>query len=1059
MSIAIAPAWPHLVIRASAGTGKTFQLSNRFLSLLAAGVPAEEILATTFTRKAAGEILDRVLFRLAEAAQNAKLLRELGGFIGRPDLTREECLELLTQCTRQLHRLRVSTLDAFFINIASTFSLELGLPPGWQINETLADSQLRKEAIRAALNRDSTAELLSLMHLLNKGESARSVSEMVGDTVNSLYGLYLDSEQAAWQRLPRTKALAPEELDRVLNEIAAYDAAGDKRLQTAKQGDVELAREARWSEMIGKGITKCVLNDATFYKKEIPHDLAKLYRHLFDHLRAELIGPIVSQTEATYRLLDKFHTEYRRLKERDRALLFGDVTLALARSAQLADVRELAFRLDGGLRHLLLDEFQDTSLSQWDVLRPFARQAVSAEPVGSLFTVGDVKQAIYGWRGGVAEIFDALQTEFTELKEEGLNRSFRSSPPVIETVNRVFGNLLAHDNLDHYQSVVASWQSAFPEHSTFRTELPGYVCLRTTPLLDEEDDTDSATAHAAFVAQYIQSLLAESPGFQIGVLVRRNETVRRLIFALRELSIPASEEGGNPLTDSAAVQVMLAILRVADHPGDTVARFHLANSPLGKHLEFTDHTNDMAALGLSQALRRTLMDDGYGVTIRRFAEVLAESCTRRELKRLEQLVELAYQYDDQSTLRADDFAAFVTETKVDDPATAIVRVMTVHQAKGLQFDIVVLPELDSNLGGQPDRCAAGRPSPTQPIDVVCRWVNEGLRPLLPARFQQVFAEARQQDVTEALCVLYVALTRAVYAMHLLIDGKKAASKSLPKTAAGFLRATLTNKQPLLENAVAFTCGDREWFRQASHANSTLAASARETPAMPTTIVLAKQTAPRQRGLERIAPSSLEITDAALGTPSPLERDRDEALLYGTLMHAWFEQVRWLEEGVPSESELRRIAEVEVGWRGKLESLLDRFQRAIATSPLQELLSREQAYRDVSTLGLHLQHAGSLATEVRNEQPIVAPWPGGLLQGTIDRLVLLRDQGVLVGADIIDYKTDALPHGDAASLDARVAMYRPQLEAYRGAIASMLRLEVRAIATRLVFLSTGDVVLL
>lgn len=121
--------FPNLVVHASAGTGKTFQLSNRYIALVARGDSPDTILATTFTRKAAGEILDRVLFRLAEAASEDKKLSELAGHIGDRGFDRSGCLALLCRLARFIHRLRISTLDSFFIQVAQSFCLELGLPP------------------------------------------------------------------------------------------------------------------------------------------------------------------------------------------------------------------------------------------------------------------------------------------------------------------------------------------------------------------------------------------------------------------------------------------------------------------------------------------------------------------------------------------------------------------------------------------------------------------------------------------------------------------------------------------------------------------------------------------------------------------------------------------------------------------------------------------------------------------------------------------------------------------------------------------------------------------
>src|SRR5947208_2843270 len=141
------PPFSHVVIRASAGTGKTYQLAVRFIGLLAAGTRPDEILATTFTRKAAGEILDRVLFWLAQAAADESERTKLAKEIGVRALSAETCRELLCATVQRLHALRVGTLDSYFLQVATSFGPELGLPPGWSICDEMADAVLRDEAI------------------------------------------------------------------------------------------------------------------------------------------------------------------------------------------------------------------------------------------------------------------------------------------------------------------------------------------------------------------------------------------------------------------------------------------------------------------------------------------------------------------------------------------------------------------------------------------------------------------------------------------------------------------------------------------------------------------------------------------------------------------------------------------------------------------------------------------------------------------------------------------------------------------------------------------------
>ena len=175
------------LIRASAGSGKTFQLSSHFLRQLFQGHAPETILATTFTRKAAGEIQGRVLLRLAEAADDAKAAKKLAEFLEQPDITQPKSRDLLVQVTRNLHRLRVCTLDSFFQQVARSLTLELGLPPGWSIIDEHTDAELREQAIDAVLSQQVPEDAQNLMHMLAKGRSKRSVRDLIDETVKSFH--------------------------------------------------------------------------------------------------------------------------------------------------------------------------------------------------------------------------------------------------------------------------------------------------------------------------------------------------------------------------------------------------------------------------------------------------------------------------------------------------------------------------------------------------------------------------------------------------------------------------------------------------------------------------------------------------------------------------------------------------------------------------------------------------------------------------------------------------------------------------------------------------------
>jgi len=173
--------------------------------------------------------------------------------------------------------------------------------------------------------------------------------------------------------------------------------------------------------------------DASFNKKPIPPPLAVPYRKLLALAAHELPKGHYEETAAAWELLDRFHG--RRAAAGGRR--FDDITRALA--AGLAGLAAgFDYRTDGRLGHLLLDEFQDTSTGQWAVLRPLAGRAMAG---GTFFGVGDVKQAIYGWRGGRAALLDRLPAELGIAAVLDMDESRRSAQSVVDVANRVFPTL------------------------------------------------------------------------------------------------------------------------------------------------------------------------------------------------------------------------------------------------------------------------------------------------------------------------------------------------------------------------------------------------------------------------------------------------------------------------------------------------------------------------------------------------------------------------------------------------------------------------------------------
>lgn len=1039
-----------LTIRASAGTGKTFQLSNRFIMRMREA-PVERILATTFTRKAAGEILDRIAIRLAGAVLDDEARTELSGHLGGPELMHDEACLLVMKATRHLHRLRIGTLDSFFSRIATSFALELGLSPNWRIAETTEDERQRDEAIDDVLRNAPEGEVQRLVHLMERGNQRASVHDTIRGAVDSQYDLFLDAPESAWHWHPQGKMLTLDQLEGIVDQLRAVSLS-DKRFIKARDKDCERILAGEWPELISSGLCPKVLGDGKYYGKPIPDEMKGAYKLLYDHVRAELTTAWSHQTRATYDLLKRFHEARQELCSRSGSLRFSDITRILAHELPQWQAEDLAHRLDASIDHLLVDEFQDTSLQQWNVLRGFALD-ITARRETSLFFVGDTKQAIYGWRGGEAAIFDTVENELPGIESKPLDVSRRSSAVIMETVNQVFGGISRHDGLDDYAEPIREWTQAFPRHETALESMPGYACLRTGPVFDDDaaEDEDSPSSFFGFVADYIAERRAEAPGRSIGVLVRKNDAVTELVYELQKRQIPASGEGKSALLDSAAVQCVMSLFTLADHPGDTEARFHIAHSPFAKLLGFEDFADDEAAAALATQIRSEVLANGYGGLLHRWVRQLEPVCGERDRLRLHQLANLADVYDAAPTLRPIDFVQYVEAEKISEAAQSDVRVMTVHQSKGLEFDIVILPELDAQLIRTPSFVTLTESPVTPPLFVAPYHKKEAFD-LLPKKFRSSLPQTQARQVKESLCLLYVALTRAVHSLHLLLQAKipKKPGK-LPKTYAGLLRAALTDGQILSENAVMWSHGDERWYEVDGRETKPDATPEKAKPRPPIRL----EVPGRMRHRSHLRPSDHEGGEPVRLGPL-LTRENAGALIRGTVLHRWCEQIEWAEKGLPAPDVLRALVECDEAPSFDVDTELAAFEAAVSRPDVAAIFSRA-AYDDADTLPFADDVVADLTGEpteiiVHRERSFSVPVDGALLSGTIDRLLLFCRDNKVLAAEIVDFKTDAVT--DLAAARKRRETYRGQLEAYSEALATMYGLDRQRIAARLVFLDGG-----
>jgi ATP-dependent helicase/nuclease subunit A len=1065
----------HRVVMASAGTGKTHRLTNRLITLLTRGVPPSEVVATTFTRKAAGEILERVVERLVRAVSDDTARAALADPGVLPP-TAEQCLDAMASIARHLDRIGILTIDSFFQRMAHALALEIGAVDR-RIADDAEDAALRDEALAIALERANRAELLALVRVLFDGQPAAGLAGRLRSTIDT--GLLLLHETRRQPELWAIPSLGehPERDGLLAPASIGILAAGLRSAPppTKKNGEpmskwapaMDLAARALESHDLESLLERLarIRETRAFYGTPVPDQTLTRIDHACDRACTVLRLRLNNRTIATRTLLERFADVYESLKAERSIWRFEDVPRILLSRVGSASLDRLYYHLDGRVRHLLLDEFQDTSMTAFRLLEPLIDEIVSAEPPErTFFCVGDVKQSLYVWNGAEPELLPAMTERWPQVRSESIGVSRRSSPAIIQAVNLTLGRLCA-DDLSGREGVAKQWADQFPLHEAHDASMPGEVRIvvstrqpqkRASTPSDADDDPGIAERDIAATVERVRAIRSMSRTCSIAVLTRTNRRVAGVIHALRAAGIESSEEGSGSLLDSAPVAVLRSIFHLADHPADTAARYHVACSPLGAALGLVSEgravPSEASALTLSAELRRRIEESGLAQTALWIRSLSMHAIDDRDCSRLDAAIAAARSLDQRIGSGASDFVRMIDAARVRSVSDAEVRVMTIHASKGLEFDTVVLSENAWGMRGRAREILAERPHPLGPIERVTCAPSAALGRCEPV-LASIVDHARDRLLSESLCLLYVAMTRARHVLEVIVSGPSVKRASDPSSGIYPGRLIVAALRPDLFDDDSVGVFDVEcvgvgtdWPRAVAERD------ARAPTPRPATALLPLKLAPpgaaaRASGrLARVSPSSLEGGDERvirdiLRPASAAGRNK------GTALHAMFEAVAWLDDGPPSSDELERIARDQCDAPDETQTLLDAFARAIGHPEIATALSRTS-----------IPLVPGESVELWRERPFAARMEGldgepSLISGRFDRVAIVRDSdGRPLRAQLIDFKTDAVAPGPA--LNERVAHYEPQVRAYMGALASVLRLAPERVGATLLFTDSG-----
>ncbi len=1092
------------VVVANAGSGKTYLLANRIIRWMleerrrSGSASPDRILAVTFTRKAAGEIVERILRHLAQGAVDADAR---AGFAAPGQVGAFEAAEyaaVLEEFVRSMHRVSLSTIDGFFAQLARAFGPELGLPESWRIGDDDELATQKIDAIGDAIALDE-ARATELARRIADGRPKVEVQAGIDSALESALGLWsraaLAGDPAApWSRLadpsvdlfPGARFASDERLQEAIRLIrgAALPATKDgkprKRWVDARERVAGAAVDRRWLELLKDSLVQRIRAGERFDGADAPVELAEPLQVAVGHALAELQATLRARLAATAEMAAMVDARLRSIQRAEGVLGFGDIADALARSQaigaggaggeRLAAMRE---RLDRQVRDLALDEFQDTSPVQWSVLEPLVDEILSTDR--RLLVVGDPKQSIYGWRGGTPALLESVRARPGLDRDVTLDTSYRSSPVVLAFVDAVFEGLppgLDRMPLDEpsdgasaalqaaglpapagadrspLRRALDAWPYAAHRAAPRKASMPGMVQAFMAGGARKDDVAER-------VADVVEARAAERPGAEIAVLVSRNSEVTACVSALRDRGLDVSHEGRSPVGDSAAAMAVLALLRVAENPDDSIALWLATREPACSRLGLVPMERHgggralrAAARELSRRVRREAAELGLGPWVDRTAALLRDACSRHDLERLRQLSALAHGAEPGLAADPGRFVRAAADRMSRTGEQARIRVMTVHMSKGLEFDEVVFASMDEAMGrveGGAGEWSALVPDPAgAPVAIAPVVAREfvALSPLLAA-FR---AEAQVARLGDDISGLYVALTRAKEAVHLVCATPPREDSPKP-TATWLMRAAVDGFAAAFAASAASPGSDAFWtFVPPGGDLGPL--PPRPLPAesaVPAAVLPAVGHVARASGVR--APSSHGSADGRFfvrefeGVPDG-ER--------GTIAHAWLERIEWCDGTPPSAIDERALADavsIEIG-RPADAALVREMRVAVERSldgPMGAVLRRAR-----------FGSWGCDALEVRAEMPFAAVVDGTLVRGRMDRVVLGVRGGRVVRAEVVDWKTGASGL-DARAFAERIEPYLEQMDGYRRALCAMFGLPAEAVSAVLAFPERGELV--
>ncbi|MFT8796260.1 double-strand break repair helicase AddA [Zymomonas mobilis] len=1086
-------------LSASAGTGKTHVLTARVLRLLLNRAAPESILCLTFTKAGAAEMSERINQRLAKwviQLNDDELREELQALGARYD--RDTLALARTLFARVLDApggLRIQTIHSFCQSLLTAFPVEAGLIPGFQLIEGREEATQAKKTLTRILDHQTPP-----YHI--KDDDIALLAEKLGEQGAEDYIYQCRFHAFAFNNLGvAIESRVKRALDLPFSDInqALEEACDDDHFDFALLRQIAEANE-KWDtatahknlaiiqdfvaaspadRLVSLGDFQSLVLTQKGELKKAPIGIAKKIAPEYEEWMIALskaIHQIISLKKrhefsqfaiAALRTGQAYSQAWQQTKKESGLVDFNDMietSVALLRTPGIGEW--VRYKLDRTTDHILVDEAQDTNIFQWAIISALAEDffsgesAKSVEASRSIFAVGDFKQAIYGFQGTDPQAFidardyfnDKSQGSGREILDLSLNRSFRSTPPILAIVDQMLADI------ESSCGGIGINQQALQPHQSARSDLGGSVVL-WQPISDYQEDGENTSEEtdaddeeqlengelelAIRLARqiefwlnpktplYLPALGRNAAPRDILILVRNRGRLASLIVGcLHAQKIPVAGLDRLTLTAPLAVSDLLSAIRFVLQPDDDLTLACLLVSPLigwdqerlyrlaakrAKKESLFDRLRKSEAEKETWDIIREWLSKADFITPYRFLEMLLSGKGEGRRKLLERLGEeardpinellnAALLLESETTPSFQRFLDWFDSGDVEikrDPSVRqnTVRIMTVHGAKGLQAPVVILADATRD----PHQSNGFRKEIiTWPLDEANAPIpmpsNDDIA-YLPSDFGDIINEKKAKDLQEHWRLLYVAATRAEE--YLVITGHLGSrAKNIPPKDSWYACAT----RAITAMGIAWQ-EDAMWQQKAVYhweGRKKVTDIPKKQPtfpkeAMPSWI---KNEIPEEpKPAYPLRPSDLVKDNTS--NPPP-DGGSITAAKRGTLLHALFERLPMLPVEEREKAGLR--------WLETSAGVKDAALRNSLIKDACDAMSNP-VYRDI------------FSEKALAEAPIAAKVGEHVISGTVDRLWIDRDKKRV---HIVDFKTGRrVPATKEQVSDA----YQRQLAAY------------------------------